>query len=73
MVELPESFYPLQPLTRGWSHTYNIYAQRQYVDTDGDGDDEEIYYITWADGTIHVWNESESVWITEGFTVKLMQ
>ncbi|MEZ5024724.1 MAG: hypothetical protein R2728_15980 [Chitinophagales bacterium] len=49
------------------SHTYNIYAQRQYVDTDGDGDDEEIYYITWADGTIHVWNESESVWITEGF------
>ena len=66
MVELPESFYPLQPLTRGWSHTYNIYAQRQYVDTDGDGDDEEIYYITWADGTIHVWNESESDWITEG-------
>lgn len=66
MVELPESFFPVQPLTRGWSHTYNIYAQRQYVDTDGDGDDEEIYYITWADGTIHIWNESESEWITEG-------
>src|SRR5690606_27020045 len=66
MVELPESFFPVQPLGRGWSHTYNIYAQRQYVDTDGDGDEEELFYITWADGTIHIYNEEFNEWITEG-------
>jgi|AntRauTorckE5430_2_1112549.scaffolds.fasta_scaffold01454_3 RHS repeat-associated protein len=66
MVELPESFFPIQPLGRGWSHTYNIYSQRQYVDADGDGDDDEVHYITWADGTLHIYNEDDEEWITEG-------
>lgn len=66
MVELPASFYPVQPLGRGWSHTYNIYSQRQYVDADGDGDEDEVHYITWADGTIHIYNEDDEEWVTEG-------
>jgi len=53
MVELPSDFYPIQPLARGWTHTYNAYI----YPVEGDDD---YFYIVWPDGTIHIYNDDES-------------
>ncbi|MCL7752441.1 RHS repeat-associated core domain-containing protein [Polaribacter sp. Z022] len=66
MVELPESFFLNQPLGRGWSHTYNIFAQRQLVFLNGSNIGTELFHITWADGTIHTYNDEEEEWVTKG-------
>jgi len=60
MVEIPPGFYPIKPLGRGWSHTYNSYIIRDFVNGD------EIYTIVWPDGTIHIWNEDDNEYITNG-------
>lgn len=60
MVELPPGLFPIKPLSRGWSHTYNSYIIKGEVNSD------DIYTIVWPDGTIHLWNEDENEYITNG-------
>lgn len=63
MVETPEGFYPIKPLGRGWSHTYNSYITfNQNVGFNG----EDFFYIVWPDGTIHVYDEDEEEYLTKG-------
>lgn len=63
MVEIPEDYYPIKPLGRGWSHTYNSYIIRE----NNVGDQSiDYYYIIWPDGTIHVYNEDENDYVTLG-------
>ncbi|WP_299223129.1 RHS repeat-associated core domain-containing protein [uncultured Psychroserpens sp.] len=63
MVEMPQSFYPIQPLGRGWSHTYNAYIVRE----NNVGEDSiDYYYIIWPDGTIDIYNEDENEYVTLG-------
>ncbi|MFC5193745.1 RHS repeat-associated core domain-containing protein [Bizionia hallyeonensis] len=62
LVELPQSYFPIQPLGRGWTHTYNSYITRV---EDAVGND-DYYYIKWADGTIHIYNDNENEYITKG-------
>jgi RHS repeat-associated protein len=57
MVEVPESYYAIKPLGRGWSHTYNSYIVKE----NNVGEDEiDYYYIIWPDGTIHIFNEDNN-------------
>lgn len=60
LVELSESYFPVKPLGRGWTHTYNSYVQRDQVDG------HTVFYIVWADGTIHIWDDTELEYITKG-------
>ncbi len=63
MVEMPQSFYSIQPLGRGWSHTYNAYIVRK----NNVGEDSvSYYYIIWPDGTIDIYNEDENEYETLG-------
>ncbi|WP_430411337.1 RHS repeat-associated core domain-containing protein [Kordia sp.] len=63
MVELPESYFPIKPLGRGWTHTYNSYVIRE----DNVGEDSvDYYYIVWADGTIHIFNEDDEEYVSKG-------
>lgn len=63
MVELPEGLFPIKPLGRGWSHTYNTYITRE----SNVGQDEiDYYYITWQDGTIHIYNENSEEYVSNG-------
>jgi RHS repeat-associated protein len=63
MVELPEGFFPIKPLGRGWSHTYNAYVIKE----NNVGPDEiDYYYIVWADGTIHIFNEDDDEYVSLG-------
>ncbi len=56
MVEVPESYYAINPLGRGWSHTYNSYVTKaSNVGPDG----MNYFYIVWPDGTIHIFNEDD--------------
>lgn len=56
LVELPEDFYPIKPLGRGWSHTYNSYIIRE---NNVGFDEVDYYFIVWPDGTIHIYNEDD--------------
>lgn len=62
LVELPESYFSVKPLGRGWTHTYNSYITRKnnVIGTD------DLYYIVWSDGTIHVYNQDQNEYITHG-------
>jgi RHS repeat-associated protein len=60
MVEIDDSFFPIKPLGRGWSHTYNSFVLRNIVDGN------IIFTIKWADGTIHIWDDTELEYITKG-------
>jgi RHS repeat-associated protein len=63
MVEIPEDYYPIKPLGRGWSHTYNSYIIRE----NNVGDQSiDYYYIVWPDGTIHIYNEDDNEYVTLG-------
>ncbi len=63
MVELPQSYFPVLPLGRGWTHTYNAYIVRE----DNVGVDEtDYYYIKWADGNIDIYNEDDNKYVTLG-------
>lgn len=57
MVETPEDFYPIKPMGRGWSHTYNAYVFKE-DNANADGDD--YFVIVWSDGTIHIYNDDEN-------------
>ncbi|WP_155949902.1 DUF2380 domain-containing protein [Xanthomarina gelatinilytica] len=60
MVELPQSYFPIKPLGRGWTHTYNSYVQREEING------QIFFYIVWSDGTIHIWDDTELEYITKG-------
>jgi RHS repeat-associated protein len=63
LVELPQSYFPLQPLSRGWTHTYNAYIIRE----DNVGVDEiDYYYIKWPEGTIDIFNQDDGEYVTLG-------
>jgi len=63
MVELPEALYPIKPLGRGWSHTYNAYITRE----NNVGTNQiDYYYIAWQDGTIHIYNEDDDNYVSNG-------
>lgn len=62
MVEIPEAYYPIKPLGRGWSHTYNSYI-RYHEDAGANG--ENLFYIVWPDGTIHIYNEDDNEYLTK--------
>lgn len=62
MVEIPEAYYPIKPVGRGWSHTYNSYIH--YAENAGvNGDD--LFYIVWSDGSIHIYNDDDNEYITK--------
>ncbi|WP_417237319.1 RHS repeat-associated core domain-containing protein [Bizionia paragorgiae] len=63
MIELPEGFFPIKPLGRGWSHNYNSYIMRE--ENVGSSND-DLFYIVWPDGTIQIYNDSENEYITKG-------
>ncbi len=68
MVEVPESYYAIKPMGRGWSHTYNSYILKE----NNVGEDSiDYYYIIWPDGTIHIFNEGnneyESIGVYDDF------
>ncbi|MFD2565910.1 RHS repeat-associated core domain-containing protein [Pseudotenacibaculum haliotis] len=63
MVEIPDDYFPIRPLGKGWSHTYNSYIIRENNVGDQNID---YYYIVWPDGTIHVYNEDENEYVTLG-------
>ena len=60
MVELPDGFFPIKPLSKGWSHTYNSYIIRGEINND------ELFTVVWPDATIHIWNEDDNEYITKG-------
>ncbi|WP_298509063.1 RHS repeat-associated core domain-containing protein [uncultured Kordia sp.] len=62
LVELPQSYFPIQPLGRGWTHTYNSYIIREENVIGND----DLYYIKWSDGTIHIYNDNENEYLTKG-------
>ena len=62
LVELPDGYFPIQPLGRGWTHTYNSYIIRE----DNVIGSDDIYNVVWSDGTIHVYNEDEEKYISMG-------
>ena len=63
MVELPQSYFPVQPLGRGWTHTYNAYIVRE----NNVGIDQiDYYYVKWADGSIDIYNEDDEEYVTLG-------
>lgn len=70
LVEIPEKFFPLKPLSRGWTHTYNSYIIRE----NNVGEDEIDYYnIVWPDGTIHIYNEDDEEYVTLGVYDELQE
>ncbi|WP_026776313.1 RHS repeat-associated core domain-containing protein [Polaribacter sp. Hel_I_88] len=63
MVEIPEGYYPIKPLGRGWSHSYNSYIVRE----NNVGNEKIDYYnIVWPDGTIHIYNKDDNKYVTLG-------
>lgn len=63
MVEIPQEFYAIKPLGRGWSHTYNSYILRE----DNVGADQiDYYYIIQPNGTIQIFNINEDNYVTKG-------
>ncbi|MGJ8743540.1 RHS repeat-associated core domain-containing protein [Polaribacter sp.] len=62
MVELPQTYFPIKPLGRGWTHTYNSYIIRE---DDVIGED-DLFYVVWPDGSIHIFNKDEDEYITKG-------
>ncbi len=62
LVELPESLFPIKPLGRGWTHTYDSYITR--VENAIGNDD--LFYIKWPDGTIDIYNDSQNEYLTLG-------
>lgn len=63
MVEIPEEFYAIKPLGRGWSHTYNSYIIRENnVGTD----QVDYYYIVQPNGTVQIYNRDEDEYVTKG-------
>lgn len=62
LVEIPEEYFPVQPLGRGWTHTYNSYITRK----DNVIGSDDLYYIKWADGSIQIYNQDEDEYITKG-------
>jgi RHS repeat-associated protein len=63
MVELPQSYFPIQPLSRGWTHTYNAYIVRE---NNVGADEIDYYYIKWADGSVDIFNEDDEEYVTLG-------
>ncbi|CAL2093145.1 conserved protein of unknown function [Tenacibaculum sp. 190524A02b] len=62
MVELPDGYFPIKPLGRGWTHTYNSYV---ILEENVIGN-EDVYNIVWPDGTIHLYNEKKKEYISKG-------
>lgn len=60
MVELPPGFFPIKPLSRGWSHTFNSYI------LEGEVNNDELYTVIWPDGSIHIWNEDNDEYVSQG-------
>ncbi|GAB5417015.1 MAG: hypothetical protein Crog4KO_18820 [Crocinitomicaceae bacterium] len=63
MVEIPSEFYPIKPLGRGWSHTYNSYIT---FENNPGGSSDDYYTIVWPDGTIHIYNKDNVEYETKG-------
>jgi RHS repeat-associated protein len=63
MIELPEGFFPIKPLGRGWSHTYNSYIIKE---NNVGNDSIDYYYIVWPDGTIHIYNKDDNEYLSNG-------
>tara|TARA_B110000285_G_scaffold235604_1_gene318577 strand:+ start:902 stop:4846 length:3945 start_codon:yes stop_codon:yes gene_type:complete len=63
MVEIPEEFYAVKPLGRGWSHTYNSYIIRE---NDVGTDQVDYYYIIQPNGTVQVFDRNEDEYVTKG-------
>jgi RHS repeat-associated protein len=63
MVELPEGFFPIKPLGRGWSHTYNAYVIKE---SNVGSEEIDYYYVVWSDGTINVYNVDDEEYVSLG-------
>lgn len=63
LVELPRSYFPVEPLGRGWTHTYNTYIIRE---NNVGADEIDYYYIKWADGSIDIYNQDDEEYVTKG-------
>lgn len=68
MVELPQGYFPIQPLGRGWTHTYNAYIIRE---ENVNNSNDDVYYIIWQDGTIHMYHDNDNKYLTKGVYDKL--
>jgi len=62
-TELPDELYTLQPLGKGWSHTYNIYLTSYNPDPSTTDDDRLI--IHWADGTLNFYKVQGNGYVPE--------
>jgi len=71
LVELPQSYFPIQPLGRGWTHTYNSYIIQE--NNVGENNNDDYYYIVWPDGTIHIYDEDENEYVTHGVYDELQE
>lgn len=51
LTEMPDEYYPIQPIDKAWSHTYNVYLNIVRSD-----DNPSIYVIHMNDGTLLMYN-----------------
>lgn len=54
LTELPEEFFPICPMGRGWSHSYNAYITKVdgYVENGFSMDDQ--YVVFWPGGSMYI-------------------
>lgn len=63
LTELPNDFFTLNPMSKGWSHSYNAFVLKT---PDPVNTSVIRYIITWPDGTIHVFNANTNSFETKG-------
>lgn len=61
LTTLPSVFFPVQPLGNGWSHTYNSFI----TPIEGETSADKRWFITWPDGSVHVYYKSGSIYKCE--------
>ena len=73
LVELPQSYFPIEPLGRGWTHTYNSYIVRESTFNAQTGVGTYHYNIKWADGSIDIYDIDASEYLTLGIYDQLSE
>lgn len=62
-TEVPDSFYMIQPFSKGWTHNYNCYLEKV-----NDAEDSTINsraIIVWGDGTMNSFKDSANIYKPE--------
>ncbi|MCX6271199.1 MAG: S-layer homology domain-containing protein [Bacteroidetes bacterium] len=60
-TELPDEFYPIKPLGKGWTHTYNAFISM----IDGDSAAAYRLIVHWPDGSLHIYRPVDGIFIPE--------